>query len=1019
MKAKKILASILSLAMVLGSISLTALADDAVNVAKIGDEGYTSLEAAFAAAGESDTITLLADATPELTSQHAITKAAVIDLNDKTLTLTEDDLYFGTTTFKKGKIVVDSSVCASTAVFWMFENQTLIFDDVDIIATGVTGTYLIGINAGTGSEVKLLNSSITIKNTDTASLTAVIADNGTGNSVVIENSEFDVEKIEGRFYLGGTGGSITVKDSDIDLNGVKEGFYLRAGQTLSIEGDSTVDITLNSNEDRYGINVTDDTATYIKDGGATVNATDNAPAPVEVSTYDELVVALKKDNANIIMTADITGTATTGGYSVAGIVLEAGDVLDGNGHKLTINGANSTWDCAIAMTGGTVKNLTIAGAMRGVFMPGANGNVVIDTCVFEDVIYTFNSDAGSKDYSVTIKNTTLNGWTSFSNVHKSVIFEDCTFGEGSGYAYCRPYQPTTFTGCDFNEGFELDTTPTQTADGALKFNGCTYAGEALSAENAAPLFSDGGTVVIDNEKVVFDKYVPPVAQIGDNKYTSLQSAIDEAQDGEITLLADVTENITVADGVNIVLDLNGNTLTGHIAPCEPETLAVKNGSIVNTDSGVSAVEINKGNLTLTDVNIESARHAVRIDGEVTAVIDGGTYKTTVIEAGKTQHALNVSGNANVTIKDGTFTGPNGTTADSGSAVNAQAGSTVTIEGGTFTGGKNHTLSAAGTLTVKGGTFDQDPTACLADGYVIDKNTDGTYGVSLSLPTADVTDIPQTELEEKGAPPLTFALKFAAVEPTEAQLEKYKDWYADFELTVNKKAVFNANLGEGVDGYLAGQYSAWSESWVSVPFEDVTLEAGDSLKIMEYAASLMGEPGLKITYNDVVEFVKIFNCGIYFTDEFIAENPDLEVTLSLNMYNPEDETEKYTIGDTYKFSPVTCEWIAVTDSGYYMNGTNKEGLMRWLFLASINGTADAVGIEYQGSTQNTQVLCDTVITDGNVVFYGDVNGFTETEATKDTYSARGFVKSGSTTNYSDIVTNAPNWDRELDYKGGNE
>ena len=118
---KKTLAWLLTLFMVLTISSVTVFAAD-TDVAKIGETGYATLEAAFAAANDGETITLLADAAPVLTSQRAITKAAVIDLNGNTLTLTEDDLYFGTIAFKNGNIMVDPSVKPSTAVFWMFAN---------------------------------------------------------------------------------------------------------------------------------------------------------------------------------------------------------------------------------------------------------------------------------------------------------------------------------------------------------------------------------------------------------------------------------------------------------------------------------------------------------------------------------------------------------------------------------------------------------------------------------------------------------------------------------------------------------------------------------------------------------------------------------------------------------------------------------------------------------------------------------------------------------------------------------
>ena len=296
-----------------GTVTGSVTVDTTIGaVAVIGNQGYKTLEEAFAAAVEGDTIVLGADATPVLKSQSAITKASVIDLGGKTLTLTEDDLYFGTTTFKNGTIVVDPSVKASTAVFWMFENQTLTFDNVDIVATGVTGTYLIGINGGTGTAVNLIESSITIDNQDQAALSAVICDNGTGNNIVIEDSEINVAKIEGRFYLGGAAGSITVKDSAVALNGVKEGFRLRANQNLSIAGNSNVAIVLNSNDGRFGINLEDETATYTKEDTATVTASDNKPIPpvakvgnVEYGSIDE-AIANWTNGTTLTLLADVT-----------------------------------------------------------------------------------------------------------------------------------------------------------------------------------------------------------------------------------------------------------------------------------------------------------------------------------------------------------------------------------------------------------------------------------------------------------------------------------------------------------------------------------------------------------------------------------------------------------------------------------------------------------------------------------------------------------------------------------------
>ena len=205
---------------------------------------------------------------------------------------------------------------------------------------------------------------------------------------------------------------------------------------------------------------------------------------------------------------------------------------------------------------------------------------------------------------------------------------------------------------------------------------------------------------------------------------------------ELSNSIELSETVTVPAGVTATLNLNGKTLTGSILAPNAD-LTVENGTIANTEATVSAIEINSGKLTLNNVTIESARHAVRVDGDVEVTINGGTYAvnpTTV----KTLHALNVSGNATVNVYDGTFVGPKGTTADSGSAVTAQAGATVNIYGGTFSGGKNNTLSAKGTLSVYGGTFDQDPTSYVANGYRAVKAGDLYYVISEDASTPVTT-----------------------------------------------------------------------------------------------------------------------------------------------------------------------------------------------------------------------------------------------------------------------------------------
>ena len=207
-----------------------------------------------------------------------------------------------------------------------------------------------------------------------------------------------------------------------------------------------------------------------------------------VGEADEIIALGGAVNDPVILTDDLTfsasNTAANSGYGATGVSVNGG-VLDGNGKTLTVNDAWNTWDCAVNVKGGTIKNLTINSAMRGIFMGSATDNVYIDNVIIEGTVYTFNSDGGSKDYGVYISNSTLNGWTSHSDVHKEVVYTNCNFGEGSGYAYCRPYGPTTFKNCAFEAGFAVD------ALGQVTFENCTIGGVALTADNLATLVTSG------------------------------------------------------------------------------------------------------------------------------------------------------------------------------------------------------------------------------------------------------------------------------------------------------------------------------------------------------------------------------------------------------------------------------------------------------------------------------------------------------------------------------------------------
>ena len=183
-----------------------------------------------------------------------------------------------------------------------------------------------------------------------------------------------------------------------------------------------------------------------------------------LAVASEAALQYALDNGyNATLVNDITMAASrSNAYGATGVIVN-NQILDGNGYTLKVTGAGGTWDSAIFIKSGTVKNITVASAFRGIFTSdAANGDIYLDNVSFKNVVYTFNSDGSSntREGGVYITNCAMNGWTSFSNTHTEVVFENCSFGEGSGYKTCRPYNATQFINCEFAAGYTIDQSQT-------------------------------------------------------------------------------------------------------------------------------------------------------------------------------------------------------------------------------------------------------------------------------------------------------------------------------------------------------------------------------------------------------------------------------------------------------------------------------------------------------------------------------------------------------------------------------
>ena len=372
--------------------------------------------------------------------------------------------------------------------------------------------------------------------------------------------------------------------------------------------------------------------------------------------------------------------------------------------------------------------------------------------------------------------------------------------------------------------------------------------------------------------------------------------------GTVTLSSDVELTAPLNVTADMILNLeNGAELKGSINVAEGASLTVNGGAIVNTDDNVSGI-VSNGDLTLNNVKITSARHALRIEsGNV--VINGGTYKVAP-QSVKTLHALNVGDDntvANVTIKGGTFVGPKGTDADSGSAVNVRSGSSVTIEGGNFSGGKNNTLANAGTLIVKGGTFDQKP----ADLYVASGYHAISYNNNYVVVPSDVTAIAANETE------LADALK--------AEVEKIN------VVLLNNIDLPISSLGQQTGG--SGEYKLGGTST-----EEITIDLnGKKLNVTTTYWSNLGaknDDALFTIKNGTMtssQATGTWNSyDLCFSNcNYAIENVVFEKAISFGNANRSVSLKDVTINETHDYYAM---WIEAVGQNVYINGLtiNSDG-----------------------------------------------------------------------------------------------
>ena len=217
-------------------------------------------------------------------------------------------------------------------------------------------------------------------------------------------------------------------------------------------------------------------------------------------------------------------------------------------------------------------------------------------------------------------------------------------------------------------------------------------GSVINAKNGGFTYGDAATFSVDaTSKIIGKNGVDvelPVAKIGTKMYRTLQDAINAVMNGEtITLIGDITENVTVTEKTGLYYTIDGNdkkmngtiTVTSLSDTNDNRRITIKNINFVTTEG--------RDFITSTATN-----HYPRL------TVEGCSFTGTGKEAANTV-AIRLKSSHSVVIKECTGTGLH-------SFLQNTAGWNLTIENVTVTESKSaFALGTVQDVTVKGCTAD--------------------------------------------------------------------------------------------------------------------------------------------------------------------------------------------------------------------------------------------------------------------------------------------------------------------------
>ncbi|WP_417294447.1 beta strand repeat-containing protein [Ellagibacter isourolithinifaciens] len=769
-------------------------------LAQVGETSYYTMGEAFDAQTKTGkAITLLRDYTTGSTFNSG-TETRVVDLNGHTWTCTGTD--------------------ANSAAFEInYSNASLTVKNGKIVSSQLIGL----IPSAMGGTIKYDNSTLTFEGVEaTTTATSGIETNGNNanDTVVLKDSTLNVPNGFGIYFP--SSGTLTIDNSTINAKTMgaqvcSGNLNVTAGSAITVSGDpvkklegdgAIQDGAAISIVNRPGykgldqIAITGGTFTA-KAGNAALKAYTWDSATKQESTFDNSAktVAVFGGTFSSAVASDLCAEGyalvanADGTYSVGVPVAQiGGNVFTSLQAAIDAAQAGDT----VQLIADAVVDATVVVQDKDAITLDLNGKTISNTKeIWNEAVYNWSliSVRGNSDLTITgngavdalandsyaidlqgaASKCTIENGTFTGNISAVYIYDGALTINGGTFdiKQLSGQGDHRFTINCYDSNYKNGTAQVSINGGT--FNGFDPANNL--AEGTGTAFTAPGYTSVANADGTYS-VAAGVAQVAGKAFTSLQAAIDAAQNGEtVTLLTDTTEDATIAAGKNITLNLGGKTLTNTntgkatLTIAKGATATVKNGSIVG-GTGYYTID-NYGTATLEDVTATAGNtdsSMIRNDGTLT--IESGSYSgglnvvkseedsTLTINGGKFELSYATNGYTgvvfaygNTTITGGEFIQSLTTT---GRWNHPQVIATGVVEGHTaitrVTGGHFvNKMSGEGifrgvgkgtsdNFEVSGGTFNKSISEeYCADGFIPTKNADGTYGVKEGHYVAQIGD----------------------------------------------------------------------------------------------------------------------------------------------------------------------------------------------------------------------------------------------------------------------------------------